>query len=170
MAASLLSTPDEHRTAAMLWLPVSSRRRLGLVLVIVTIVLGALGTQAPFEYRTSAFALQRHWDRVDWSWWPRTRRGHVEIDDLVMNLVMLVPLGVGWALWRTHARLRVLVESVLVGGAVSVVYEAAQLLTRNRYTQLADIWRNAAGCAVGCAAGLAFMALAGNVFHKRVER
>lgn len=129
--------------------------------MIGTFLLGVLGTQFPFEYRLSSFALQRHWQRVDWSWFPHIHGGFhgIDLEDLVVNLVMLVPLGAGWALWRRARPGRVLVESIVVGSLVGTFYEGAQLLTRDRHTTLADVWRNTLSCVLGCAVVLALGAL-----------
>jgi hypothetical protein len=135
-------------------------RRLGLALAIATFVLGVLGTQYPFEYRMTWFALHRHWSRIEWSWFPRERSGRLDVEDLVINLIMLIPVGFGWALWRrTVAARRVLAESLLIGLFTGTLYEAGQLLCRQRYTQFADVWRNTVSCVVGAALALGVMAL-----------
>lgn len=129
-----------------------SLRRIGLAIALATLALAILGTQWPFEYRITEFALRRKWDRIDWSWFPRWRGGSIRLDhDIVVNLLMLVPLGIGFALWRRAAPWRIVLEGLVLGLVTSTALEAAQLLTRSRYTQLADVWRNSASCALGCA-------------------
>ena len=131
-------------------MPSKLRQRVGLALVIGTLVVAIVVTQWPFEYRVSRYALEQHWRRIDWSVMPG-RGTHQFGRDFVQNLLMLIPLGFGWGLWRTTTRGRMILESMLVGSATGLVLELAQLLTHERYTQLADVWRNALGCIVGCA-------------------
>jgi len=81
--------------------------------------------------------------------------GSVVIDrDFIQNVLMLIPLGVGFALWRRGPNWRVVAEALTLGIVVGVWLEAAQLLTPHRYTQLCDAWRNAAGCLIGAISGL----------------
>jgi glycopeptide antibiotics resistance protein len=143
----------------MLALPVTlPLRRLGLAMVIVTLVAGVIGTQWPFEYRLTRFALHRHWQKIEWAWFPHHGR-RIDVEDLVINLVMLIPLGFGWALWRRAARIRVVLEAVVLGAVTGIGFEVAQLPTRYRSTQFADAWRNTLSCMIGCVAGLVFVAL-----------
>ena len=126
----------------------------------MTFVLGMIGTQYPFEYRLTWFAVHRHWQRIDWSWFPRERSGHIDVNDLVINLVMLIPIGFGWTLWRREAtRSRVLVESLAIGFGVGTMYEVAQLVARDRYTEFADVWRNTVSCVIGASIARAMMAV-----------
>lgn len=124
-------------------------RLAGWVLAVGTIVIAIIATQWPFEYRMNGFALHVHWMRIDWRWFPHANR------DLVLNLLMLMPLGAGLALARQAVRSRVLVESLAIGILSGVTLEAAQLWTHERYTSLPDAWHNAAGCVAGCAIVLA---------------
>ena len=125
-------------------------RRLGLALAVGTIVIAIAATQYPFRYHLTEFGIHRRWDRIDWRWWPRTPMGHVRIDrDFALNLLMLVPLGVGYGLWRRAHGVRVAIEAALVGIATSATLELLQLITPYRYTTFADVWRNALGCMVG---------------------
>lgn len=108
-------------------------------------------TQYPFHYQLTRFGIGRRWARVDWSWFPRSQSGRGRIDrDFALNLLMLVPLGAGFALWRRAGWLRCVAESLVLGLGVSTVLELAQLLTPYRYTTLADVWRNGLGCMIGC--------------------
>lgn len=125
-------------------------RRFGLFLCVVTIVIAIAATQYPFHYQLTRYAVHRRWVGIDWRWWPRTPMGRVRIDrDLLLNLLMLVPLGIGFALWRRAGGLRVALEALILGTVVSSLLELAQLVTPYRYTTLADVWRNALGCMAG---------------------
>jgi glycopeptide antibiotics resistance protein len=127
------------------------RRKLGLVLVVFTLVIAFVATQWPFDYHLTRFGIARRWARVDWSWFPRDYRGDIRFDrDFALNLVMLLPLGAGFGLWRRAATLRVIVESLVLGTVTSVLLEVAQLVTHHRFTAFPDVWRNALGCTVGC--------------------
>ena len=125
-------------------------RRLGLILMVVTLAIAVVATQWRFHYDFSRFGIRVRWHRVDWHWLPRTPMGHVRLDrDFVLNLLMLVPLGVGFGLWRRAHPARVVVEALLLGFMTSSALELAQLANRYRYTTWADVWRNTLGCVVG---------------------
>lgn len=122
-------------------------RRLGLALVVGTIAIALVVTLYPFRFHfsTAAFA------RIDWRVYYRDAQGHLRIDrDLLQNLVMLVPLGVGWALLRgPRSAARLGLEALAIGIALASCIEFLQIFDRGRFPQLADVWRNAAGCGVG---------------------
>jgi hypothetical protein len=137
-------------------MPSSRVRTLGLVLALGTVVVAILGTQYPFNYRLTGFAVHRRWDRIDWSWFPRHPGGEIRFDrDFAVNLVMLIPLGIGFGLWRHARAIRTVAESLMLGILTSGMLEIAQLVTAYRYTSFADVWRNALGCMVGCILALA---------------
>lgn len=124
--------------------------RFGLLLAIGTVLIALAATQYPFNYNLTEFAIHRRWERIDWRWFPRTPMGRVRIDrDFALNLLMLVPLGVGYALWRRTNAVRLAIEAALLGIATSATLELLQLITPWRYTTFADVWRNALGCVVG---------------------
>ena len=137
----------------------ASIRTVGAVLAFGTVFVAFLVTQWPFQYRPYGASIMRRWNRIDWSWWPRDGDGNVRFDrDLVLNLMMLIPLGVGFGLWRRAAGpVRVIVEGLLIGIAISFMLEAAQLVTRHRFTSFADVWRNSLGCMVGAAIALVIL-------------
>ena len=137
--------------------PLSRVRSAGLALAVSTLAIALVVTQWPFEYRLTEFAVRAKWNRIEWSWFPRTSRGTIVNRDFVSNILMLIPLGVGFGLWRRAAGLRVMVEGLAVGAGVAAMLELAQLATRSRYTSFPDFWRNAAGCAVGCALAQAML-------------
>ena len=129
----------------------SSARRWGLAIGLATLVAVTIGTQWPFDYRITEFAIRQRWYRVDWSWFPRARGGHIRIDhDLLVNLLLLVPLGAAFALWRRAAAWRIALEGFALGLVTTVTLELGQLLTRYRYTSFADVWRNTFSCVLGC--------------------
>jgi len=112
-----------------------------------------VATQWPFHYDLGGIADK--WREVDWRWVHRTRDGHVLVDrDFIQNVLMLIPLGAGFALWRRAPAWRVVAEALVLGIVTGVVLEAAQLLTPHRFTQLCDAWRNAVGCMAGAIAAL----------------
>lgn len=123
-------------------------RAVGTWLAIGTVLIAILVTQWPFRYQLTSYGIHRRWARIDWSWYHGIDR------DFVLNVLMLVPLGVGFALWRQAGRVRMLIESLVIGTVTTVVLELAQLLTPGRYTSFLDVWHNAAGCVVGSACAL----------------
>jgi hypothetical protein len=139
------------------------QRRFGLGLVVFTLVAAVIATQWPFHYNLAHDALVEKWHEVDWQWAHHRADGSLIIDrDCVQNLIMLMPLGAGYALWRQPREARpwrVIVEALVLGIATGVALELAQLLTPSRFTQLADAWRNAVGCALGGVAMLALLRL-----------
>lgn len=129
---------------------------MGLALFWFTLVTAVIVTQWPFEYTLTRAWVAERWGDVDWSVVHRTPAGRIRFDrDFAQNLAMLFPLGLGYGLWRRAGAVRVAVESLLVGLAISVVLETAQLATDHRYTQLPDVWRNTLGCVVGGMVALA---------------
>jgi VanZ family protein len=132
-------------------------KRLGVALVVANLLGAALATLWPLRFRLDGASLARKWRHVEWVLVYRDRRGHLLVDrDLLLNLALLLPLGLGLALARrATGAARVLVEALLLGAVTAASLEAAQLLTPHRVTQLADVWRNALGCVLGAALGLA---------------
>lgn len=121
------------------------RRRLGQVLVGFTILTALLVTLYPFRFSAEVASLSR----VDWRvYYPRHNDR-----DLVLNLLMLVPLGVGVGLLRVGSSLRRLaLEAAVIGFGLSLCIETLQIFERVRFPQVADIWRNGLGCVVGAVA------------------
>ena len=119
------------------------RRSLGLGLIALSIAVALLVTQYPFHLRLATASLSR----IDWRlYYP----GHSD-RDLVQNLLMLVPLGVGLALARhgLASLARIALEACALGFGTSLLLEALQIFQRGRFPQAADVWRNGAGCVVG---------------------
>ncbi len=134
--------------------PSSSVRTAGLALAVGTVLIALVVTQWPFEYRLTGFAVRAKWNRIDWSWFPRTSHDTVLNRDFVLNMLMLIPLGMGFGLWRRGASVRVVAEALALGICTAATLELAQLATRSRYTSFPDFWRNAFGCLVGCGLAL----------------
>ncbi len=121
------------------------RRRLGQFLVGFTILTALLVTLYPFRFSTEVASLSR----VDW----RVYYSRHNDRDLVLNLLMLVPLGVGLGLLRGASSLRRLaLEAAVIGVGLSLCIETLQIFERARFPQLADVWRNGLGCVVGAVA------------------
>lgn len=132
-------------------------RRFGMAMAVSNLVGAALVTLWPFRFRLDSSSIARKWARVEWVLLYHDRRGNLTLDrDLFLNLAMLFPLGFGLALARSARGRRILVEAICLGCAAALCFEAAQLLTPHRVTQVADLWRNTLGCVLGAALGLAF--------------
>ena len=118
--------------------------------MLATLVVAILATQWRFHYDFSHFGIHQRWRRIDWRWFPRTPMGHVRLDrDFVLNLLMLVPLGIGLGLWRRASGWRTALEALLLGFATSTTLELTQLAMPYRFTTFADVWRNTLGCVAG---------------------
>lgn len=126
-------------------------RRFGLGLCVATLAVAVAVTQYPFHYQITRYAIHYRWiHRVDWRWFPNVHHGHFRMDrDFVLNLLMLVPLGIGYALWRRAPTWRIVIEALLLGAVIATGLELAQLLTPWRTTSLADMWRNTTSCVAG---------------------
>lgn len=130
-------------------------RKLGLALMIANLAGAVVVTLWPFAFDLAPAAIARKWAHVEWVLYYRDDDGRVIIDrDLVLNLVMLVPLGAGFAWWRAR-RTWTVAWALGLGIVTATALEAAQLLTPHRVTQLADVWRDALGCMIGALLGAA---------------
>ena len=130
-------------------MPSPQLRKAGKWLAIGTVLIAIIATQWPFEYRFTSYAIHYRLERIDWHWFHRFDR------DFALNILMLMPLGFGFALWRQTSRARAVIESLVLGTVASTVLELAQLVTRDRYASFLDVWHNAAGCVVGCVLAIA---------------
>ena len=122
------------------------RRRIGLGLFLFTLVTALLVTLYPFRFDLGTASLSR----IDWRlYYP----GHSD-RDLVLNLLMLTPLGAGLMLVRFgHASLsRITLEACALGFGTALFVETLQIFERTRFPQAADVWRNGTGCIVGAVA------------------
>jgi glycopeptide antibiotics resistance protein len=121
------------------------RRRLGQFLVGFTILTALVVTLYPFRFSAEVASLSR----VDWRVYYPLHNDR----DLVLNLLMLVPLGVGLGLLRAGISIRRLaLEAAAIGFGLSLAIETLQIFERARFPQLADVWRNGLGCVVGAVA------------------
>lgn len=119
----------------------TSTQRLGRALAGATLAFFVLATLYPYRFACATAS----WARVDWRlYYP----GHDD-RDLILNLLVLVPLGAGLALARAGRRLRVVAEAAALGFGVALIVEALQLFERTRFPQVADVWRNGVGCVAG---------------------
>src|SRR5262249_16330661 len=123
------------------------RRRIGLGLITFTLVIALLVTLYPFRFHLATASLSR----IDWRlYYP----GHSD-RDLVLNLLMLAPLGTGLALVPFgRARLsRIALEACALGVGTALFIETLQIFQSSRFPQAADVWRNGTGCIVGAVIG-----------------
>lgn len=127
-------------------MPSRQLRSAGKVLAIGTFLIAIVATQWPFQYRFTSYAVHYRWARIDWHWFRGFDR------DFALNVLMLIPLGFGFGLWREARGPRAIAESLVVGTLASSALELAQLATRDRITSFLDVWHNAAGCVLGCLA------------------
>jgi hypothetical protein len=129
------------------------RRILGAVLLAGGLAGALLLTLWPLHFDLAARAIAQKWEIAEWELYYVRDDGSIVLDwDLFLNLFLLAPMGVGWAILRPGASVaRVTLESALLGVGAAAAIEAAQLLTPDRVTQLADLWRNGSGCIVGAA-------------------
>ena len=122
------------------------QRRIGAGLAAFTLAAMLLATLYPFRFQLETAS----WARIDWRlYYP----GHSD-RDLLLNLVMLSPLGAAIALVRFGCAglARVALEACAVGLASALVVETLQIFERTRYPQAADVWRNGVGCGAGALA------------------
>jgi glycopeptide antibiotics resistance protein len=116
-------------------------RRLGGYLVLASVAAVLVGTLYPYRFH---FSLD-HVSRIDWAI-VHTDRPLVT-RDFIVNILLLVPLGVGWALLRSARPPHVIaLEAIAVGFVLSASIETLQIFTHVRYPQVADVWRNVLGC------------------------
>jgi len=75
----------------------SFRRRFGLVLLLWTLAVAFVLTLRPFRFDLATASV----GRIDWHLYYRRPGGALAVNrDFVLNLIMLSPLGAGWALLR----------------------------------------------------------------------
>jgi glycopeptide antibiotics resistance protein len=118
------------------------RRQLGKAMLAVTWLIAAIVTLYPFRFSLEVASL----DRIDWRvYYPRHNDR-----DLVLNLLMLMPLGTGLALVRCgRASIkRIALEAAGIGFGTALIIETLQIFESARFPQVADIWRNGVGCVV----------------------
>jgi VanZ family protein len=120
-------------------------RRIGQWLALLTWVTALALTLYPYRFDLDVASLSR----IDW----RLTYARHNDRDLVINLLMLIPLGAGWAMARLGraSTVRIAVEAGAIGVGTALLIETLQIFERVRYPQIADVWRNGVGCLVGAA-------------------
>lgn len=118
-------------------------RRLGQWLALLAWITALAFTLYPFRFDLEVGSLSR----VDWRFFYRNHSDR----DLVINLLMLIPLGAGWAMWRVGraSPLRTAFEGGAIGVGTAIVIETLQIFESARFPQVADVWRNGVGCVAG---------------------
>lgn len=119
-------------------------RRTGLWLAAVWLAAAFAFTLYPFHFSLAIASMER----IDWRLW---YHGHAD-RDLVVNLLMLLPLGAGLAMGRRASLARIVLEAALVGFGTGLVIETIQIFEPARFPQLADVVRNGIGCIAGALA------------------
>jgi glycopeptide antibiotics resistance protein len=119
------------------------RRRVGLGLLVFTLASALLVTLYPFRFSLETASLSR----IDWRLYAPGHNNR----DLVLNLLMLAPLGVALALVPAgRASLtKIVFEAAALGFGTALFVETLQIFERTRFPQLADVWRNGTGCIAG---------------------
>jgi glycopeptide antibiotics resistance protein len=127
----------------------SFRRRVGLAIFLSALAAAFAATMWPFRFHFSAACFAR----IDWRLNYRNSHGQLMVNrDFVQNLVMLSPMGAGWALFRAPRGVgRIALEAIVLGLGTALVIETLQIFAPTRYPQVADVWRNGAGCAAAAA-------------------
>ncbi|HRG99527.1 MAG TPA: VanZ family protein [Polyangiaceae bacterium] len=134
----------------------AARRRRAALAATAASTLAIVGaTLYPFRFCSSLAQVRRRARWIEWELYYTDREGHLTLDlDLVQNLALFLPLGVALAFLPESPRpRRDALVALAVGGLLSAAVEALQLLTLERVTQLADVWRNAVGAALGALVG-----------------
>lgn len=114
-------------------------------------------TTSPFQFHFDGESIRSKWAETEWVFFYPDQDGGVLIDsDLILNIFFFVPLGVAWVFMVSSPKVwRAFASALIVGLLVSLMAEALQVLTPDRTTQVADLWRNALGAGLGgLAAGL----------------
>jgi VanZ family protein len=116
------------------------------------------GSLFPFRIRTSVdLGL---FDVLETLEFKPTTRG-----DIVANLLLYMPLGLSlmFAWSRRQSRWHALARAVLVGTALALAVELAQVYLRSRVSSLTDVALNAIGTLCGASAAIAYGALGTSV-------
>ncbi len=122
-----------------------SLRILGLWVIAISLFAALALTLYPFRFDLDVASPSR----IDWRLY---HPGHSN-RDLVINLLMLIPLGAGLAMVRAGRPLhRIALEAGVLGVGTALVIETLQIFEKARYPQLADIVRNGTGCIAGALA------------------
>ena len=108
-------------------------------------------TTWPFEFFSDTAAISAKWAETEWYFLYYDEQGQLIIDhDLILNILFFMPLGAAWGFAGPHRPLwKIVLGALAVGLALSVFVEGLQVLTPDRSTQIADVWRNALGAVLG---------------------
>lgn len=121
-------------------------------------VLILYGSLFPFRIRTSVDL--GFFDVIQTLSFRRTTRG-----DIVANLLLYMPLGLclmfAWS--GRQARWRALAQTTIVGTALSLAVELAQVYLRSRFSSLTDVALNGIGTLCGASAAMAYGVLGASV-------
>lgn len=125
-------------------------RIAAVMLVLLGVAIVCLTTW-PFDFQLDGPAIGRKWESVEWDLFYRGPSGEVTVDlDLLLNVLLFFPLGVTFVLSGRRRRFwREAIGALAIGLGLSIFIEGLQLLTPERVSQLADVWRNALGAALG---------------------
>jgi glycopeptide antibiotics resistance protein len=131
------------------------RRQAARAAVLASTLAIVAATLYPFRFCSSLAQVRGRARWIEWEWVYTDREGHLTLDlDLAQNIALFLPFGLALAFVPEAPRpRREALVALAVGGVLSVGVEALQLLTLERVTQLADVWRNALGAALGALLG-----------------
>lgn len=131
----------------------------GLALITSLAVILVL-TLIPFDFDWSPDAVVKRWGRVEWQLIYYNRDGGWSASrDFIQNVLLFLPFGISWVLWRRNRSWRLLLETSLLGITLALAIETSQLLLPGRVSQIADVGRNGLGALLGAAATLLVMSL-----------
>jgi VanZ family protein len=147
-------------------MPVTRTSSLILWLLLGVVALIIYGSLYPFHFKADAFEgnLLAALGQLSWA---RAGRG-----DRISNVLLYLPLGfcLFLSLNRRYRRRASLLLATLLGSALSLGMELAQVYVSVRVPSLTDLSLNAAGTLIGAAAGFAWGTFAGWMpFHSRTD-
>lgn len=146
---------------------VTRTSRLVLWLLLGVVVLIMYGSLYPFHFKSDAVA-GGFWHALDQLSWARAGRG-----DRISNVLLYLPLGfcLFLSLNRKYGRRTSLLLATLLGSALSLTMEIAQIYVSVRVPSFMDLSLNAAGSLIGATAGLAWGTIVGWMhFPSRAEK
>lgn len=133
-------------------MPRASGSKIVHWLLIGVIALIAYGSLYPFNFKPDAVS-GGVWQALSQLSWARAGRG-----DRISNVLLYVPLGFCLFLWLNTRLRRVasLIVATLLGSALSLAIEVAQVYVSIRVPSLTDLSLNAFGTLIGATGGLAW--------------
>lgn len=148
-------------------MPVTRASSLILWLLLGVVLLIMYGSLYPFHFKTGALDYG-FWQALDQLSWARAGRG-----DRISNVLLYLPLGfcLFLSLNRTYRQRVSLLLATVLGSALSLAMEVAQIYVSVRVPSFTDLTLNAAGTLIGAATGLAWGAMVRWVpFQSRSDR